>query len=493
MFGSYGCSNSLAPDVFTDLIDISTVKSPPKLLRQLKEVAPPVAIEELRLALDRYQPQVTILSPQPDVVIDGTTVAVQFQVSDYPLFKDEQLGLGPHLHVLLDDQSYVALYSADEPLILENLEPGTHTIRAFASRPWHESFKNAGAYAQVTFHVYTETGNNAPNPKQPLLTYSRPQGSYGAEPIMVDFYLTNAPLHFLAQADPRDEIQDWRIRCTINGESFLVNTWEPIYLEGFRPGTNWVKLEYLDQNGNPLQNAFNTTVRLIDYQPGGEDTLAKLVRGELSADEARGIVGGIYPLEPVEEAPAEEATDEGATEAEVETEVEGAVEEVMTGEMTEEAAGEEVPTEAIVEEGTAEKVPTEATVEEEGTSEAAMPEEAPIGEVVSEEASVEEVAPETEAAEEAVDEPIVETETAEAETLETEAIVEEIPVDIPPTTEVDAEVSSDTEAFESVSSEAEPGVEAEQEVTESEPMAELGEEYGVAEAAAIVPENHAVD
>ena len=83
----------------------------------------------------------------------------------------------------------------------------------------------------------------------PLLTYSRPQGSYGAEPVMVDFYLTNAPLHFVAQDNPADEIRDWQIRCTVNGESFVIDRWQPIYLKGLKPGKNWVKLELIDEKG----------------------------------------------------------------------------------------------------------------------------------------------------------------------------------------------------------------------------------------------------
>jgi hypothetical protein len=69
-----------------------------------------------------------------------------------------------------------------------------------------------------------------------VLTYSRPTGSYGAEPIMLDFYLTNAPLHLVAQENPDDEIADWRIRVTVNGESFVLDRWQPVYLKGFKPG-----------------------------------------------------------------------------------------------------------------------------------------------------------------------------------------------------------------------------------------------------------------
>lgn len=272
---------------------------------KLSEVSPPATLRELRQAMVAYQPQVKILSPRSDEVLQDTEASVRFQVKDLPLFQSEAFGLGPHLHVIVDNQSYGAVYDVSEPLELKDLEPGTHTLRVFASRPWHESFKNEGAYAQTTFHVFTKTPENNPDLNLPLLTYSRPKDSYGAEPVMLDFYLANAPLHLVAQENAADDIVDWQVRCTINGESFLIDRWEPIYLKGLKPGKNWIQLELLDEQGNPYPNAFNNTARLIDYQPGGQDALSKLVRGELSAAEAFAIVDPnyVYVPEPELEVP----------------------------------------------------------------------------------------------------------------------------------------------------------------------------------------------
>ncbi|HEY9872244.1 MAG TPA: hypothetical protein V6D12_02355 [Candidatus Obscuribacterales bacterium] len=265
-----------------------------QLTGPISEVAPPEIIQQLRPALEGYQPQVKIVSPQRDEILQEPTVGVKLQVQDLPIFKNSELGMGPHLHVILDNQPYIPVYDLDKPLILEDLSPGTHTLRVFASRPWHESFKNEGAYAQTTFHIFTKNTDNDPNPTQPLLTYSRPKDKYGAEPIMLDFYLTNAPLHLAAQENPNDEIADWRIRVTVNGQSFVLDKWQPIYLKGFNSGKNWVHLEFLDELGNPIKNVFNDTVRLITYEPKGQDKFSKLVRGEISAEVARGIVDPNY-------------------------------------------------------------------------------------------------------------------------------------------------------------------------------------------------------
>jgi len=279
-------------------------------VNRISEVSPPEAIQQLRQALKIYQPQISILNPLPDEVLQDINVSVQFQVKDLPIFQEANLGLGPHLQVLLDNQPYATVYDVNQPLTLSDLEAGTHTLQMFATSPWEESFKNEGALAQTTFHVFTKTQDNNPDRTLPLLTYNSPQGSYGAEPIMLDFYLTNAPLHHIAQANSQDDILDWKIRATVNGESFAIDQWQPIYLKGFKPGKNWIQLEFIDERGNIVKNAFNNTVRLINYEPQGQDTLSKLVRGELTVADTRGIVDRTYEAPKPTPTPTPEPTPE---------------------------------------------------------------------------------------------------------------------------------------------------------------------------------------
>ena len=248
---------------------------------KVTEVAPPIGIQKLARQMEKYEPKLSILSPKSDEVLTDNQVSVKFAIQNLPIFKSS-LGLGPHVHVALDSQEYQAVYDINQPIVFDHLSPGTHTLRAFASRPWHESFKNNGAYAQLTFHVLTKTNENTPDPKLPLLTYSRPVGTYGAEPIMLDFYLHNAPLHLAAQADTK--VGDWQVRATLNGQTFTFDQWQPVYLKGFHTGQNWIKLELIDTNGALIPNVFNSSAHVINYQPGGQDTLAKLVRDETIAD-----------------------------------------------------------------------------------------------------------------------------------------------------------------------------------------------------------------
>ncbi len=259
----------------------------------LSEVNTPDAIVKLAPTLEKYQPQVQILSPKADEVLADDRVTVKLQVNDLPIFKDPELGLGNHLHVILDKQTYQGVYDLSQPLVFKNLAAGTHSLRVFASRPWHESFKNEGAYAQTTFHVLTKTAENNPNPQQPLLTYSRPTGIYSAEPIMLDYYLSNTPSHLVAKKGDSG-LADWRIRATVNGQQFILDRWAPIYLQGFKLGKNWVKLELVDNLGNPIPNVYNDTVSIVTYDPRTKDTLAKLVRGELNSTLAMSLVDPNY-------------------------------------------------------------------------------------------------------------------------------------------------------------------------------------------------------
>ena len=298
--GCTGASESSADDVS------------PVVLRgarpTIERVDPPALIGELEPWLDSYAPQIAIRQPSADQVFNDTTVDVILGVQDLPIYKDKVWDLGPHVDLLLDNQPYGSIYDSEQPIVLRDLTPGTHTLRAFAVRPWNESFKNEGAYAQVTFHIFAKTDENSPVADRPLLTYGAPMGTYGAEPILLDFYLIDAPLHQVAQDNPL--ISDWRVRYTLNGDSLTLNNWESLYVKGLNPGRNWVQLTLVDDEGEPIEGVFNNTVRLITYDPDLNNSLAKIVRGDLTLAEVGGIVDPTYqppmpePTEPEPE-PAE--------------------------------------------------------------------------------------------------------------------------------------------------------------------------------------------
>src|SRR6266436_7433919 len=107
---------------------------------------------------DEAKPVLKIVSPAKDAVINGSTVEVKLDLSGdlkgYMPHKDPATGKGNHIHVILDNQPYEAYYEINnQPFELRNVAEGKHTLRVFPSRPWHESYKNDGAFQMVEFTV----------------------------------------------------------------------------------------------------------------------------------------------------------------------------------------------------------------------------------------------------------------------------------------------------------------------------------------------------
>ena len=278
----------------------TTVTPPPT--QTLAVVARPQKILDLMKARgeqDEAKPTLKIISPAKDAVIAGSKVEVKLDLSGdlkgYMPHKDPATGKGNHIHVILDNQPYEAYYELGQPFELRNVVAGKHTLRVFPSRPWHESYKNDGAFQMVTFTVKgggdaakpttTNSGqtmaNNNSSPAttapregkdfpastagevdstKPLLTYSRPKGEYkdaDADPIMIDFWLTSAKL----KADGGE----YRVRYIVDdAEPKFIDKWEPIWLSGWLNGKHTVRLELLDKDGKPVENGgYNTTSREI--------------------------------------------------------------------------------------------------------------------------------------------------------------------------------------------------------------------------------------
>jgi len=60
---------------------------------------PPEVIQQLREAL-KIPASSGDFDPQADEVLQDNPVRVQLQVQDLPIFKNQELDIGPHLHVI---------------------------------------------------------------------------------------------------------------------------------------------------------------------------------------------------------------------------------------------------------------------------------------------------------------------------------------------------------------------------------------------------------
>jgi len=258
---------------------------------------------------DDAKPVLRIVSPANNATVNGSTVQVKVKLSGdlkgYQPHKDPATGKGNHIHLILDNQPYEAYYELDRPFELRNVIEGKHTLRAFPSRPWHESYKNEGAFQTIEFTVkgagdaskptttrdghtmaspmkspaaksestavasstqeregkdMAKTNAGDVDPSKPLLTYSRPKGEYkgeDADPIMIDFWVANAKL----QGDGGE----YRVRYSIDeSEAKFLDKWEPIWLSGWTDGKHTVKLELVDKDGNVEDNGgYNSNNRDI--------------------------------------------------------------------------------------------------------------------------------------------------------------------------------------------------------------------------------------
>ena len=272
--------------------------------QNLTEVERPQSIKDKMAARgqqDEAKPALKIVEPKADSTVASSTVKVKLELSGdlkgYKPGMDEATHTGNHIHVILDNQPYEAYYNLEGgPFELRNVADGNHTLRVFPSRPWHESYKNEGAFqmvkftvkdggADVTKPVTTNTGQpmsntnantaarptpegkdmqpgtgGAVDPGKPLLTYSRPKGEYkGADTdaIMIDFWLHGAQL--------KGDGGAYRVRYSVDGgEAKFVDKWAPIWLAGWTAGKHTVKIELIDADGGVADNGgYNSTSRDI--------------------------------------------------------------------------------------------------------------------------------------------------------------------------------------------------------------------------------------
>ena len=226
---------------------------------RLREVAPPGAVQQLREALAERQPRLRILAPSAEAVLPAGPWTLRLQVEDWPLVEGGALGLGPHLLVAIDDGEPLPLTRTETTL--PELSPGSHRLTVMAARPWGEVVKSPGAMAQIRLHRTAVNSLALPEPGTPQLLAVSP-GAAAAEPLLLDWLLIDAPLQHL-----RDDDALWRLRVTVNGDSFLVDRQTPLWLRGWRPGRNALQLELLDGRGEPLNPPFNSLVREVRLDP----------------------------------------------------------------------------------------------------------------------------------------------------------------------------------------------------------------------------------
>lgn len=227
---------------------------------RLQEVAPPGGVQQLRLALQRHQPVLKLISPTDNSVISSSNLTLELDITDWPLSDDEELGIGPHVVVQIDDRAPIRIAESNAgrlQLTLDDLQPGSHRFSAWAAYPWGEAVKSPAAMLQGRFHLWQKLQGTQPDRDESWLVPISPPGDRSQQPLLVDWLIWNAPLQNLREGDGR-----WRLRISVDGDSFLVDHQEALWLKGSggTRGTD-VQLELLNGLGEPMAPVFNN--RLI--------------------------------------------------------------------------------------------------------------------------------------------------------------------------------------------------------------------------------------
>ena len=198
-----------------------------------------------------------------DSLISSTDYNFSFQTDNFKLGEQTQGAIknglansskGQHIHFIVNNDPYSAHYDQNFSKVLKN---ENNVILAFLSRSFHESVKNQKAY------ILTQVAKNKSDEidlSQEFLFYSRPKGVYKGDDtkkLLLDFYLVNTNLSSNGN----------KVRLTITQKTFthqfLLDSWEPYYIEGLDKGTVNLKLELLNKNMDLIESDFNPSSREI--------------------------------------------------------------------------------------------------------------------------------------------------------------------------------------------------------------------------------------
>jgi hypothetical protein len=201
---------------------------------------------------------------------DSAKVAFAFDVKNYELKmqtpdKDNK-GCnnskdGQHIHFILDNKPYKALYEPKNEVTLPN-DGKDHYLMAFLSRSYHESIKSKGAAVVYHFKI-DEKGNlkKLDEPKTPMVFYSRPKGDYLGKDtanLLLDFYVWNcslSPDSFKVKAEISNEDKPGQKLTT------TIDKWEPRFIKNLGTGKSKVVLTLVNKEGNPVEGAMTTATR----------------------------------------------------------------------------------------------------------------------------------------------------------------------------------------------------------------------------------------
>ncbi len=230
---------------------------------RIREVEPPGAVQQLHQALAKHHPRLSLISPLDGSQLKGGPLNLELKIEDWPLANDRELGLGAHVAIQIDDQAPIRLSEQNGNRVtieLPALSPGSHRFTAYAAYPWGEAVKTPGASLHWSVDQLRPLMGTQPKRDAPWLAVVSPAELGGDSPLLLDWLVWNAPLQNLRAGDAR-----WRLRITVNEDSFVVDQQDALWLQGIdnRKGINTVQMELLNGIGESLEPMFNNQLREV--------------------------------------------------------------------------------------------------------------------------------------------------------------------------------------------------------------------------------------
>lgn len=231
---------------------------------------PPVTLASVSPSPDYPNAELSVKSVKADKVgKDSAKVTFDFDVKNYELKMQttdnggkmcNNSAQGQHIHFILDNMPYKALYEPTNNVTLANNTE--HYLVAFLSRSYHESVKSKGSAIIYHFKI-DEKGNlkKLDEPKTPMVIYSRPKGDYYGKDtanILLDFYVWNctlAPDGYKVKAEIANEDR------TSQQFTATIDKWEPHFIQNLCTGKCKVTLTLLDKDGKPAEGPLTSATR----------------------------------------------------------------------------------------------------------------------------------------------------------------------------------------------------------------------------------------
>jgi hypothetical protein len=234
-----------------------------------KAPAPPVTITAGAASPDPNAPTPTVAltAPTKDQVVPADKAgdfAVKLDVKNWQTAQGSN-----HVHLILDNKPYKAIYDTKAPVKLSELaagaalDEGLHVIAAFPSRANHESVKTKGALTVVPFWIGKKGDAAKDFTKKPMLIYSRPKGDYNGEManhVLVDFQVFGVTL-----AEGKEHVH-----VTVSGpgidkpvEGHVEKFGTPLYMDNLQNGSYTLKVELMDGSNKVIEGPWNSTTRTI--------------------------------------------------------------------------------------------------------------------------------------------------------------------------------------------------------------------------------------